>query len=244
MTSSSTAFSEVEWQTLYPEGFERYFWHVARNSLIRYYLHRWRAEPLLEIGAGRGPVVAALRKAGWEAHGIELAQMPPLSPELPIQYNQDVLLLPEEERSPYKSLALFDVLEHLPRRIEFLAELRRLFPSVRYLYLTVPARPELWSDHDEFNKHYLRYTPEKLGEELSEAGYRLVFWRYIFHSLYWVVRLRLLMGQKIDSQVNPPQGFQIHLHKLIGRLFYWEGRLLPRGWYGSSLIAVATPQST
>lgn len=242
MVVSSTAFSEVEWQTLYPEGFERYFWHIARNSLILHYLHRWRAEPLLEIGVGRGSVLAALRKAGWDAYGVELSQMPPLSPELPIKYNQDVFLLPEKERFTYKSLALFDVLEHLPERVKFLEELRRLFPRMHYLYLTLPARAEIWSSHDEFNKHYLRYTPEKLSEELSGAGYRLIFWRYLFHSLYWVIRFRLIMRKKIDSQVNPPQNLQIYLHKLIGKLFYWEGRLLPRSWYGSSLIAVAVPQ--
>ncbi|MDW8016130.1 MAG: methyltransferase domain-containing protein [Bacteroidia bacterium] len=242
MKASSTAFSEEEYQTLYPEGFERYFWHIARNELILHYLNRWRAEPLLEIGAGRGQVVAALRQAGWDARGVEIANMPPLSPELPIQYEQDAFLLPDAERTIYKSIALFDVLEHLPNRIEYLAELRRLFPQLRYLYLTLPARPELWSNHDEFNKHYLRYTPEKLREELAQGGYRLIFWRYAFHSLYWVIRLNLMVRKKINPQVNPPRNFQIYLHKLIGKLFYWEGRLLPRTWYGSSLIAVAAPQ--
>lgn len=240
--TSSTAFSDVEWQTLYPEGFERYFWHIARNSLISYYLHRWRAEPLLEIGAGRGPVLAALRKAGWKAYGVELAQMPPLSSDLPIRYCQDVFLLPEKERLTYKSLALFDVIEHLPERVKFLEDLRRVFPHMRYLYLTVPARPEIWSDHDEFNKHFLRYTPAKLYEELSEAGYHIVFWRYIFHALYWVIHLNLRIRRKINPQINPPRGLQMYLHSLIGKLFYWEGRLLPRTWYGSSLIAVAAPQ--
>lgn len=244
MTVTSSAFSESEWRLCYPEGFEQHFWHISRNRLILNYLNRWRAEPLLEIGAGRGPVLAVLRGAGWNAYGVELADMPPLSPELPIRYNQDAFLLPEEERATYRSVGLFDVLEHLPERVKFLTNLRQLFPSMQYLYLAVPARPEIWSNYDEFYRHYLRYTPEKLNEELSEAGYRIVFCRYIFHSLYWIIYLHLRIAKKREVKISSLRTLSIYLHKILGELFYWEGRLVPPCWYGSSLIAVAEPEST
>ncbi len=59
-----TAFSETQQFHIYPPGIERNFWHTARNRLIAYYLNRYRAEPILEIGAGTGIVVHALRQKG------------------------------------------------------------------------------------------------------------------------------------------------------------------------------------
>lgn len=236
-----TEFSEEQNAKIYPDGVERNFWHIARNRIILHYLAPYKAEPLLEIGAGRGIVLAALRKAGWNNYGVDLTETHPIQCDLPIVYGVNAFALREQERQMYQSVAMFDVLEHLPDRVQFLEEIRYKFPSVKYLYLTVPASPALWSNYDEYCGHYLRYTPETLRHELHQAGYQVLFSRYFFHSLWWAIRLTLLIGQKRAEEFKPPQGIKRLLHKIIGNAFYWEGRLLPGNWRGSSLLAVAAP---
>lgn len=68
-----TAFSEQQQLQIYPPGVERNFWHSARNALIAHYMGRYKAEPILEVGAGSGIVLKALRDRGFDAEGVELA---------------------------------------------------------------------------------------------------------------------------------------------------------------------------
>ncbi|MCX7606763.1 MAG: class I SAM-dependent methyltransferase [Bacteroidia bacterium] len=238
---AQTAFSEEQNRNVYLDGIEKNFWHVARNQLLLCFFGRWRAEPLLEIGAGRGFVLAAFQEAGWEVEGIDLTYAEPRWPTLPISYGKDVFDTPLEYRARFRGVALFDTLEHIPDRVGFLVRLRESFPSLEHLYLTLPARQELWSNYDEYYGHYLRYTPVILSYELGQAGYRLVFCRYFFHLLYWILRLYLLLNKRRQESMNPPRGFSVFLHRVIGKFFYWEGLLLPGEWRGSSLLAVAQP---
>ncbi|MDW8015220.1 MAG: class I SAM-dependent methyltransferase [Bacteroidia bacterium] len=244
LSGSSTAFSEEQVSSIYPDGIQRIFWHQARNRLIIHYLRKWKAEPLLEIGAGRGIVLQALLQEGWVARGIELGQATPLIETLPILYGMNVFDMEVEEAAKYRAIALFDVIEHIPDRVNFLKEIRSKFPNMRYLYLTVPASPELWCNYDEFCKHYLRYTPSLFQQELKAAGYRIIFQRYFFHLLYWIIWLTLRVRRRRSEYFLPPKGPLSWVHKLIGWYFFWEGRLLPASWRGASIIAVAEPLSS
>lgn len=236
-----TAFRSDQNSQAYPDGIEHNFWHIARNRILLHYFGRHRREPLLEIGAGRGIVLAGLRKAGWEAYGVDLTIVDPCEPGLPIRYGQDAFTLPETERIAYRSVALLDVLEHLTQRVEFLQRLRIAFPFIERLYITVPASPVLWSNYDEFYGHCLRYTQDILRYELESAGYQVLFMRYFFHSLWWAIRIQLILNKKRPEQFTPPTGIKQLAHRVLGHAFYWEGRLLPGSWRGSSLLAIAKP---
>jgi len=205
---------------------------------------RYRAEPLLEIGAGRGLVLAAFRRRGWQAEGVELSITSPRWPDLPIRYGEDAFALPQEERARYCAVGLFDVLEHLPDRVAFLRELRSRFPALRYLYLTVPSPPDLWSNYDVFCGHYLRYDIPTLKEELTLAGYRVLEVRYFFHSLYWVMWAVLRFKGHRSEAIPAPRGLAKLWHRGLGSFFVWESALLPPTWRGTSLLAIAQPLFT
>lgn len=220
-----------------------HFWYSARSRLIAHYLRCWRAEPILEIGAGSGVVLVALRAAGYAASGIDIAHYPnTLDPS--IRYGQDALFLPEAERKRYQALALFDVLEHISDRVAFLEQLRTYFVNQKYLYLTVPARTELYGLDDERLGHFLRYMPEQLQNELEAAGYRVLYWRYWFHLLYWPlwmkVKQKKVRGPAVAPASKSPRRL---LHRGLATYFYWEARLLPATWRGTSLFCVAQPNS-
>ncbi len=236
-----TTFSETQYNQIYPDGVEEHFWHRARNAILLHYLKRYRAEPLLEIGAGRGLVLAAFQREGWQAEGVELGITSPRWPELRIRYGQDAFALPQEERARYRSIGLFDVIEHLPDRVAFLGQVRSSFPALRYLYLTVPSPPDIWSNYDVFWGHYLRYDIPTLQSELAQAGYRVLYVRYFFHSLYWMMRVILVLNRQRKEDISVPRGLARLWHRGLGAFFVGESYLVPPAWRGTSLLAVAEP---
>lgn len=239
--SKSTAFDKTQALESYPDGIERNFWHQARGRIVTRLCNAYRAEPLLEIGAGRGYMLHTFQKEGWQTYGVELSEeMTPFLPDLPIQYGKDAFALPEKFRNEIRSIGLFDVIEHLPDRAAFLSECRQAFPNLQYLYITVPACMSLWTNYDTYYGHYLRYDLRTLQEEVEKGGYEVVLMRYFFHALYipiWLVRHLSPKGR--NTQYTPPSGLGALFHKVVTYYFLWESYLLPGRVPGSSLICIA-----
>jgi len=235
-----TQFSESQTQQAYYDGIEKNFWHTARCSIVTSLCSRYRAEPFLEIGAGRGYMPNAFLEAGWSGTGIELSsEMMPYKAGLPIRYGTDAFDLEEKQRYIIRSIGLFDVIQHLPDRVFFLAQLRSYFPNLEYLYITVPACMSLWTNYDEFYGHFLRYNPRILRKELNDAGYEVVKLRHFFHALYIPIWLKARVGSARTVAYTPPTGLVALLHRLIGSYFIWEAAFVP-GWVpGSSLVCIA-----
>ena len=78
---------------------------------------------------------------------------------------------------------LLDVIEHIEDDREFLRTIRSAFSNCQCVIVTVPARPEAWSEWDEYYGHFRRYSPETLRKTLSAIG-GCVYVRYFFRSLY------------------------------------------------------------
>lgn len=78
---------------------------------------------------------------------------------------------------------IFDVLEHVQDDLEFLQLLTRSLKKEGRLYLTVPALGGLWSAEDDEAGHYRRYTSEKLGRVIRQAGLELDYLTYFFTAL-------------------------------------------------------------
>ncbi len=242
--SKHTAFNQEQADCFCPDGIERNFWHQARGHIVTRLCEAYRAEPLLEIGAGRGHMLHAFQRKGWQAYGVELSdKMTPFLPDLHIQYGTDAFTLPEKFRNEIRSIGLFDVIEHLPDRVVFLSECRKAFPHLQYLYITVPACMSLWTNYDTYYGHYLRYDPHTLRQEIEKSGYKVVLLRYFFHALYipiWLVRHLSPKGR--STQYTPPSGLTLFFHTLIAHYFRWESRLLPGNIPGTSLLCIAKPE--
>lgn len=237
---SETSFRADQFDLAYPEGISRHFWTLARNEVVR---RKVLGAPLphplvLDMGCGRGLTVDFLRGAGIDCWGVEQADAT-VEPRLrPYVFSPaDAFSLPEEFRGRVGVILLLDVLEHLPKPLAFLTECLRRFPRLSRIVLTVPARAELWSNYDDFYGHYRRFDRASLLELVgglspgrAEAG-------YFFHSLYPVLRLQVLLRRKREIAHRPPG--LVGLHRLLGRLFALEEKLLPRGFYGTSLWARA-----
>jgi hypothetical protein len=239
---ADTAFSDEQFDKIYPPGVERHYWNRCRNRVIERALRRSGAEgPLLEVGCGKGLVVHYLRAQGFDIHGVELAPVTPLAGmEAYVRTGLDVMALEDAEAVRYRTVLLLDVIEHLPDPSGFVAMVRRKFPHVENILVTVPARQELFSDFDRFNGHFRRYDGQAVKAHLAGPGVRELQWSYVFHALYPVVRLQLASkGQREMGFTSPRGPLWQFAHVCIGAFLYLDHLLLPSRWKGTSIIAVA-----
>lgn len=238
-----TAFDAIQYERSYPDGIQRHYWHRARNAVIAGALDRegLGGARLLEIGCGRGFVTAALRDRGFDCHGVELAEAVPLADVAPfVRTGLSFQELPESERSIVRCALLLDVLEHVADPVAFLVQIREAFPVLERLVLTVPGRQELWSRWDEFYAHRCRYDRTSLRRELETAGYSVRSSGYFFHGLYPVaLAINALGATRSTAIAAPPESL---LHRVVGRFFAIESRVLPGVLPGTSLLAVASPK--
>ncbi len=134
----------------------------------------------LDVGANYGILVEELIKNGFNASGIELNKnLVSLAHErgLPIEC-ADVISLREQE-TKYNVISAIDVLEHLPRPIDFLVDARKLLVSNGLLILEVPniesylARKHKaqWKYVDHEHLHY--FSVAAITKLLKNHGFKV-----------------------------------------------------------------------
>jgi SAM-dependent methyltransferase len=236
---SSSAFTPVQYEQVYPPGIEHHFWNLARNRVILSKVCRFvpSGARLLEIGCGRGIVVEYLRAHGLDCLGCELASLE-VPPHLAgvLFAGEDAFGLAPGLRREIGALLVLDVLEHLSDPEEFLRRALDAYPEATRVLITLPARPELWSNYDEYYGHVRRYTLAMACELSARLPLRVLECRHFFHTLYLPMRLGRALGSSRDVVFAPPRARG--LHRLLSRALAVDQQLLPGGWPGTSIIAV------
>ena len=143
-------------------------------------------------------------------------------------------------------VTMLDVIEHIEREQEMLAEVRRVLAPSGLVLLTVPAYTWMWGRQDEISHHVRRYTRRRLLDSLSRAGFRT--WRA---SYFNTLLLPPIAAIRIARRLLPSKEEELHsdfelnqpgrLNSALARLFGWEARLLRRLDlpFGVSVLAVA-----
>ncbi|MBP6312346.1 MAG: methyltransferase domain-containing protein [Flavobacteriales bacterium] len=237
-----TAFSEEQFDKLYPLGVERHYWSRCRNKVIAHTLRKVNAVgPMLEIGCGKGVVVEYLRNDGFDIIGIELAPVKAL-PSIAsfVDTGADVLDMDPSVCATIRTILLLDVIEHIEDPVAFLAMVRKKLPNANCVLATVPARQELFSNFDRFNNHFRRYDLDMLTDHLRTSDTRSSYVSYVFHGLYPAARLLLKSKGEREVGFNVPRNWLAEVfHFVLGFFFYVEFLVLPRKWKGTSVIGVA-----
>ena len=236
----SSLFSAEQYDAAYPDGIEHHWWMTARTKIVASVIRATSDGPpmVLEIGCGKGVVVRGLRDMGVACWGVELAPVTPL-PDVTayVVTATNALDLPESLRMDCDTILLLDVLEHLTDPMQFLHTLEAGFASLRRIIVTVPARPEVWSNYDEHYGHQQRYTLEQLRVLATRMGWRLRSARYFFHSLYPLAWVMARMKLDRDVRLRAPQQFARVLHRVLALIMMLDYQALPGSLAGTSAMA-------
>jgi SAM-dependent methyltransferase len=179
-------------EAYYPAGYygrsadRRFPWIVEATQGL---LYRWRARMVeglagapgrvLDVGCGRGQLLAAFRCRGWSVEGTErsasAARVARDVVGVPVHIGAlDALALPSHR---FDAVVLWHVLEHVAEPAPLLAEVARVLRPGGVCLVGVPnfASPEAqlsqggWF-HLDVPRHVVQFTPETLRALLAEVG--------------------------------------------------------------------------
>jgi SAM-dependent methyltransferase len=240
VSTRETTFSPSQFESSYPDGGEKHWWPLARNRIVRSVVLDGAPAggAILDVGCGRGFVVESLRDAGLDCAGVEAADVEPIAGAAPfVRSRMHAEKLPEVERRRYDTILLLDVIEHLPDTVAFLRGLVDAFPALSRVIVTVPARPELWSNYDEYFGHFRRYSRPMLIDLAKELGWEARRLSYFFHCLYLPAWLMTHVKGRRATRLTPPGPPMRVVHRLIALGMLADHYLLPSRLVGTSLIA-------
>lgn len=239
---SKTSFTQEQFENPYPDGIENQYWHRARNKIIfrklSAHFKPGEKDVVLDIGCGRGITIQFLLKQGWNAIGCDLGNPAPISADIAphLLVERDAFQLPESLRESVRCITLLDVLEHLKEPREFIQKCVTAFPACDYIFVTLPARNEIWSNYDEYYGHFQRYSILTAQALFEGPGFKVLGSGYFFHLLYFPALLLRLLNVKRSVVIKAPTA--LTLHSLLTFYFDFEERVLPSIIPGSSVYAL------
>ncbi|HEX5622155.1 MAG TPA: class I SAM-dependent methyltransferase [Solirubrobacteraceae bacterium] len=175
------AFYESFWEDA-PQDPEPWAWARRRALLLG---EARRGERVLDLGCGSGRFVAALRDAGADAIGVELAEAA-LSRARANAPGADLRLVEPDGSLPLEHASVdlvwcSEVLEHVPDTAHLLLEARRVLRSGGRLLVTVPyhgrvknvliALLRFDAHFDPLGQHVRFFTAHSLQTTLERSGF-------------------------------------------------------------------------
>lgn len=234
------------------EAVEReHWWFQGRRAIISHIISKMDLpeKPLvLEAGCGTGGNLELLSRIGatyaFEMNevAVSMALKNTHGAEIHCGWLPDAVPFPNQL---FDLICMFDVLEHVADDGLAIEKLSQKLAPEGYFFLTVPALPILWSEHDVELHHHRRYMRKELTETIERAGLEVSWISYFNFSLLPIaVASRLyakLRGVKAAGDELPPA----FLNQILANIFSIEKYVLfpLRLPIGLSLAAIARHRS-
>ena len=230
------------------EAVERdHWWFQGRRAIISHIISKMDLpeKPLvLEAGCGTGGNLELLSRIGatcafeMNEEAVNTALKNTHGAEIHRGCLPDAVPFPNQL---FDLICMFDVLEHVADDVLAIEKLSQKLAPEGYFFLTVPALPVLWSEHDVELHHHRRYVRKQLIETIERAGLEVSWSSYFNFSLLPIaVTSRLyakLRGVKAAGDELPPA----FLNRMLANIFSIEKYVLfpLRLPIGLSLAAIA-----
>ena len=181
----------IEYQNKTNEN--RHPWELARLEVVYSFMSKYFTNNakinILDVGCGDTFVVSEMQKKMLLAqfHAIDTAFTNKMIEEFQVDGISLYKTIDELESKIEKAdlVLLMDVIEHIENDKGFLVDLvnkKFIHPETLFL-ITVPAYQSLFSVHDEFLKHFRRYSRKKLSNTLKDTGFEIIESGNFFSSL-------------------------------------------------------------
>lgn len=227
------------------EPTHRHPWERSRAHAIARLLRAADLPPaprLLDVGCGDGWLARRLgRTLGAR---VVVGVDPELSPEArealrraspPMETVADVAEVPEEA---FDAALLLDVLEHVEDDVALLREAARRVRRGGQLFVSVPAHPFLFGEHDRFLRHRRRYVPRELTRVVAAAGLPLLGQGAWFASLLLPRAAGVLMEQLTSDAADRERSAADRDRGAQDGFFAWHPRVRGVGdWRRGRLLS-------
>ncbi len=207
----------------------KHWWFTARAEILENRvknLLNGQAEPkILNAGVATGATSEMLGKYG-HVHSLEFDKdcCEFLESELKMEVvNGSLTQLPFEDNS-FDLVCAFDVIEHIEDDQTAVNEVYRVLkPGGKYC-LTVPAFQFLWSEHDEINHHFRRYSKDRYLKLFRNSNLQIDYSSYFNFWLFAPIAVARLMSKLIRGKRNknsPQSDFsKMKGNSLTDRVFF------------------------
>ncbi len=187
----------------------RHPWELARLEVVYSFINRYFANDasinILDVGCGDTFVVSEIQKkmprsqfyaidTAFSVEMIEQFQSKGISLFQHIEY-----LEPKIKKADL--VLLMDVIEHIEKDKDFLKDIasKQYIKAETLFLITVPAYQSLFSAHDEFLKHFRRYSKKSLINTLKDTGFEILDSGNFFSSLL-APRLLSIAKEKVAGK--------------------------------------------
>ena len=213
---------------------EEHWWFNSRREIVMKLIELIGTEKnanILEVGCSGGPLIISLKNKGFEnIYGIDISKE---GINLCKKRGLKNVFLTGGEQTKFDDemfdvVIASDVLEHIKNDSEAVKEWARVLKKTGKLIVFTPAYDFLWSDHDDVNHHYKRYTKNGLVSLLKTTGFevqRVSYWNFsLFFPAAGIKLLRRILK-------NKNKGEQLHktnkiTNKLLTNLLHLENFVL------------------
>lgn len=233
-----------------------HWWFTARMNILEDQVDRIKGDSkeefsILNIGVATGATSKMLEKHGqvtsveFDADCCEF-----LRDKLQMEVTEaSATDLPFGDNE-FDMVCAFDVLEHIDDHTTAASEINRVTKHGGNIFLTVPAHNFLWSEHDEINHHFRRYSVSEFKNLIESSGSSIEFFTsFNFWLFFPIAAVRLVKGifekkKKNDSPKSDFDNFEAKglINSLLYRIFMSENFFLKNSVklpIGVSLLCMA-----
>lgn len=222
-----------QYEETYHQLETKHYWFRARRTYILQELDKLdRNLKILDIGCSSGILLGELAMAGFKSenlYGIDISEKAISNCKnngFKNTFTMDAQNINLDHK--FDIIIASDCLEHLENDEKALNNWNHLLKQGGIAYIFVPAFMALWSEHDEVNMHYRRYTGKELREKLINNGFRIKksgYWN--FFLFLPILIMRILSRVKTKRSDNTGNLNKITLmNGLLFKLINLENKLL------------------
>lgn len=214
---------DKQFEEQYYESELKNWWFVSRRAAILKLIHDYdRDIKILDVGCGGGSLMHDLIKHGFKnVYGIDNSEKAiTVCKQRNIKNVQLMdIQIPAFGEKTFDLIIASDILEHCGNDQLVLKNFFNILDGNGMLLIFVPAYNLFWSNFDEVNHHYRRYSKKELISKLKAVDFhieRTSFWNFslFFPALFNQIKSKIFNNNsstlKQNLLLNDNNSFFIH----------------------------------